>query len=467
MSSNATVDRGAEASSALDSLRELDLSTIDVAAVPEELLGDLLATATRVESQAAALRGAVLAEADRRQTALRTAASGTDAWAVEFTGDTREMNAGGLRIARLLEEKYHATRDAFAAGRVTKAQVRVIVNAAEQSPTRATALQVAQAEELILGKATGDGRRNGKPMDPKRLRQAARRMYDRIDHDLADEHEAIMLGRESKHAQRDTYLMLSDNGDGTWSGRFTIPEMHGHLLTWALDKMTAPRRQSKGPLGQQVTDESAADGNGWLPGPLEKRGSALCELIEHLPTTGWQLTGGGSATTLLVRVEFDDLVRRVSDDMEQLGVGRLDNGVKLTAAHVQRLACEAEIVPTILDSEEAVMFHGRGQRLHDRHQRNALGQIHDSCAISGCERPFAWCEIHHPYPWAAGGGTDITNAVPLCGWHHQRAHDGDFDLRRDPPNGPHAWKLARRRPPRDWRDRAEAALGAGYTVVRS
>lgn len=128
-------NRGPEATSALDSLRELDLSTIDVASVPEELLGDLLATATRLESQAAALRGSVLAEADRRKTALGTAASGTDAWAVEFTGDTREMNAGGLRIARLLEEKYHATRDAFAAGRVTKAQVRVIVNAAEQSPT--------------------------------------------------------------------------------------------------------------------------------------------------------------------------------------------------------------------------------------------------------------------------------------------------------------------------------------------
>ncbi|MGB0191889.1 MAG: hypothetical protein ACPF9W_13090, partial [Nocardioides sp.] len=76
MSSKQTVDRGAEAGSALDSLRELDLSTIDVATVPEELLGDLLATATRVESQAAALRGAVLAEADRRKTALRTAASG-------------------------------------------------------------------------------------------------------------------------------------------------------------------------------------------------------------------------------------------------------------------------------------------------------------------------------------------------------------------------------------------------------
>ena len=463
MSSITAHTRVTEAATAsVDSLRRLDLST-----VPEEQLGELLATATRIESQAAALRGAVLAEADRRKTALRTAATGTDAWAVEFTGDTREMNAGGLRIARLLESKYHATRDAFAAGRVTKAQVRVIVNAAEQAPVRATEQQVATAEEFLLGRATGESRRNGKPMDPKRLRQAARRMFDPIDHELADEHEAIMLGRESKGAERETYLMLSDNGDGTWSGRFTIPELHGQLFSWVLDKLTAPRRRSTGPLGQEILDDAAADGDGWTLGGLEKKGRAFCELLEHLPTTGWQLTGGGNATTLLVRIEFDDLVRRLSDDMERLGVGRLDNGVKLTAAHVQRLACEAEIVPTILDSEEAVLFHGRGQRLHDRHQRNALAQLHDSCAISGCQRPFAWCEIHHPYPWAAGGGTDITNAVPLCGWHHQRAHDGDFDLRRDPPNGPHAWKLARRKPLHDWRNMPETAPGAGYTVVRS
>ncbi|QWZ07265.1 HNH endonuclease [Nocardioides panacis] len=46
----------------------------------------------------------------------------------------------------------------------------------------------------------------------------------------------------------------------------------------------------------------------------------------------------------------------------------------------------------------------------------------------GCERPFAWCDVHHAQPRGHGGGTDLDNGVPLCGFHHRRAHDPRFDL---------------------------------------
>ena len=76
---------------------------------------------------------------------------------------------------------------------------------------------------------------------------------------------------------------------------------------------------------------------------------------------------------------------------------------------------------------------GRTRRLHTRTQRRALALIHDTCAVAGCERPFAWCEIHHHrLPWQRGGPTDLDNGLPLCGHHHRRAHDTHFDLRRRP-----------------------------------
>jgi hypothetical protein len=137
---------------------------------------------------------------------------------------------GGLRLARLLKEKYSFTREAFASGKLRIAQVRVILNAAEQAPPEATPHQVAIAEELLVAKATGEGTRSGRPMNAKRLRQAARRMFDPVDTDLANRHEAILLGREHRRAEAETYLALHDNGDGTFSGRFTIPELHGHLF---------------------------------------------------------------------------------------------------------------------------------------------------------------------------------------------------------------------------------------------
>ncbi|HET8960688.1 MAG TPA: HNH endonuclease, partial [Nocardioides sp.] len=51
--------------------------------------------------------------------------------------------------------------------------------------------------------------------------------------------------------------------------------------------------------------------------------------------------------------------------------------------------------------------------------------------VGGCERPFAWCEIHHHrLSWGKDGPTDLDNGLPLCGYHHRRAHDDRWDLRR-------------------------------------
>ena len=93
-------------------------------------------------------------------------------------------------------------------------------------------------------------------MNATRLRQAARRMFEPIDSELADRHEAILLGREHRNAEAMTYLMLSDNGDGTFSGRFTIPELHGHLFKHALQRLTAPRRLSRDKRGELVEDRT-------------------------------------------------------------------------------------------------------------------------------------------------------------------------------------------------------------------
>ena len=62
-------------------------------------------------------------------------------------------------------------------------------------------------------------------------------MFATIDADLAVRHEAILLGRETRTAQAETFLALHDNGDGSSPGRFRIPELHGRLLTQILDRL--------------------------------------------------------------------------------------------------------------------------------------------------------------------------------------------------------------------------------------
>ena len=103
----------------------------------------------------------------------------------------------------------------------------MIVRAANQAPTDATPSQIQQAEQWLVDQASGAGTRSGRRVDHKRLRQTARRMFSRIDRDLALRHEAILLGRESRNAEAETYLQLHDNGNGTWSGKFTSPSCTG------------------------------------------------------------------------------------------------------------------------------------------------------------------------------------------------------------------------------------------------
>ena len=79
-------------------------------------------------------------------------------------------------------------------------------------------------------------------MKPAALRRAARRLLDPISRRLADEHQETQLRDQERRAERETWLVLGDNGDGTWTGKFTLPDLHAHTLLARLDALSAPRR---------------------------------------------------------------------------------------------------------------------------------------------------------------------------------------------------------------------------------
>jgi hypothetical protein len=114
--------------------------------------------------------------------------------------------------------------------------------------------------------------------------------------------------------------------------------------------------------------------------------------------------------------------------LDGLGSARLDTGVHVSAGEARRLACNAGIIPAVLDGRSEPLDLGYEARLHSTAMRRALSIGHESCAAEGCQRPFAWCDVHHPHAWSHGGRTSLANAVPLCPWHHQRAHDRRFGL---------------------------------------
>jgi len=340
--------------------------------------------------------------------------AGTDAWLARLTGSRASVMRGGLWLARMLEERYPQVREAFAAGGLGEAHARIIVQAAEDIPDHVTSAD----RDAAVGQLVEDAA--SRRWNTAVLRRRARRMLDVVAASYADEHQAALLAEQERCADNETWLRLDDNGNGTWSGRFTLPDLQAHMLMTRLQHLSSPRRLSRNRAGEQVADETVPSfpGLSWT----EALGQAFVELIEHLPDDGLASHGRVGAT-IAVHVDHDRL-------RDGLGAAAMDSGGEITAGEARRLACGAGILPMVMGRASVPLDLGRESRLHTKAQRLALSARWDSCAAEGCERPFAWTEIHHPTSWAAGGRADLANALPLCGWHHRRAHDHHFVLSR-------------------------------------
>jgi hypothetical protein len=102
---------------------------------------------------------------------------------------------------------------------------------------------------------------------------------------------------------------------------------------------------------------------------------------------------------------------------------------------VRRLACEADLIPIVLNGAGVALDVGRSKRLATAHQRRALAARYETCAIPTCAVLFHRCEPHHLRPWEDGGRTDLANLLPLCVKHHHAVHEGGWKLDVDPTTG--------------------------------
>lgn len=150
-----------------------------------------------------------------------------------------------------------------------------------------------------------------------------------------------------------------------------------------------------------------------------RMGHAFGELIEHLPTDSFPQAGGLAASVTVI-LDWQTLASGV-------GAATLSTGTRVSAGQARRLACNAGLIPAVLADDSVCLDMGRARRLHTRYQRTAIALTQRGCIWPGCDRPPAWCEIHHVRPWARGGATDLEAAM-LCPRHHHLAHQ-DWQIR--------------------------------------
>jgi len=171
-----------------------------------------------------------------------------------------------------------------------------------------------------------------------------------------------------------------------------------------------------------------------------RRALALVALLQS--RRGSDSLGGASSGSLCDRPARAEIVVHIDYDLLAGAVGetglgdartcRTLNGSELTVETIRRLACEAEIIPLVLDGKSVPLDVGKSKRLATAYQRRALAAVHETCAIDGCSVKFSHCEPHHIDYWENGGETDLNNLVPLCSRHHHAAHEGDWKLRLNP-----------------------------------
>lgn len=105
------------------------------------------------------------------------------------------------------------------------------------------------------------------------------------------------------------------------------------------------------------------------------------------------------------------------------GAGRARNGTTLTPTTIRRIACDANIIPMVLNTDSEPLDVGRTKRLYTGGLRQAVLQKYGGrCTFRSCTRPAEWTQIHHAVHWSQGGKTDLANGFPLCDSDHDTVH---------------------------------------------
>ncbi len=332
----------------------------------------------------------------------------------QWLSRTTRLSVGEAgRRTRLTKDlaAHDQTRQAVAAGVVLPEQATVIADAVEALDEEYAA-EADRAEAYLIAEAAH--------FDAYRLRELGTKLVEVIDPDGAEAHEAKKLAEQEARASKATEMRFRNGGDGTVRGSFVLPALQAEMFRKALQALAAPKHVR--------ATEGAGAYDYEKPTP-HKLGLAFLEYIERYPLEKIP-TMGGLAATVVITADADIFAQDAEGGGAQKS-GRTEGGVGVSPGQLLRLACEAKLVPAVLDKGGHVLDLGRTHRFHNAPQRLALIIEQRTCQHPACDTAGAFCHVHHTTAWAHGGTTTTRHAVLLCPFHHHQAHaqGTDYPLR--------------------------------------
>lgn len=191
---------------------------------------------------------------------------------------------------------------------------------------------------------------------------------------------------------------------GLWEFALRLSREGRAMLEAAIGPLSAP---SPGPDGEP--DERPHD---------QRRADALLAVIDRAMKAG-NKSWSSTKAQIFVQISLEDLQRAAGAGSL---LGGLTTGDLVNAETVRRWACDASIIPTVLNSCGEPVNLGAAERYFTPAQIKRLWLRDRHCTYPGCDAPAAWTDAHHLIHWADGGPTDLDNAALLCQRHHTIVH---------------------------------------------
>ncbi len=393
----------------LASARARDLESL----TPDQVAAEAAAVQS-LEREAAALKMALFAVAEQKKAHQGTDAVDMTALVAQGAGITRREATKQIKLATRIETAPQVQK-ALARPGMSTAKAAIVTGALDDLPADLTAAQRDQVEFELVEAA--------QEMTADQLTRKAKRALETLDIKRADDIENKRLQRE-EHAQRqlsEFWIGRPDETTGLVKFGGKTDALTADMLCAVIESKTSPRKRALAVAEKTGVDVTPVEDRRDMT-PAEKAGEAFAEIIRHLPSDSFGNHGGVNAALV---VTIDEQSLRGGTDR----AGVTEFGTSISAGELRMLACNAGILPTVMNGASVPLDVGRTKRFHTQKQRIALAQRDQGCAYPGCDRPPGWCESHHATRWSDGGHTTIDDGVLLCAHHHRYVHQADIPIR--------------------------------------
>jgi Domain of unknown function (DUF222) len=376
-------------------------------------VADVVGRLQRIENRAAAAQVAATAEGVARGLHTEAGCPTAAAWLRGLVPVTpAAASTRGMLAGELTRPDMAPTAEAFRSGVIGVAHAAAVSRTmvALDAMPAVDPTTWAAAQRLLVDEGTR--------LDAGQLARAGTRLRHRIDPEAADR-----LARDEDLQEQARTAYLIQERTGMWVLRGLLPPVAGAKLHAALDPLAAPL-----PGRDRTPDPRSGQ---------QRMADALCGLAEMAlanagPPPNCLPTRHGSAVRLVVTSDLDTLLAKADARGGSAGARPAvletgePGGWDVSPLTAQMLACDAEVVPLLLDSfgrpldvgDSIYRFHVRIRRaieVRDRH-----------CTFTGCQAPSAWCHTHHLVAFGRngkpGGPTSESNGTLLCGRHHRFVH---------------------------------------------